>query len=314
MSSMDYKAAYERQKKAREQAEKQLEDKSRELYEANQSLMLAYNRVKDQKSQILHQEKLATIGQLAAGVAHEINNPTGFVKSNLNSLSVYVNHLKNAITSYESLIVSIAGGEASVSPQIEAIRNEFDIAYVVEDSEPLLKESIDGLDRIKKIVEMLKDFARPDTAEDESFSINECIQKTLHLVHNEIKYKADVKLHLEHLPEIKGKPGAISQVILNLLVNAADAIQDYGVIEVISCIKNQEIKVTVKDNGEGIPQTHITRIFDPFFTTKDVGKGTGLGLAVSHSIIKNHGGRLSVDSKEGEGSSICIHLPIPEVS
>ncbi len=313
MSSMDYKAAYERQKKAREQAEKQLEDKSRELYEVNQSLMLAYNRMKDQKSQILHQEKLATIGQLAAGVAHEVNNPTGFVKSNLNSLSVYVNSLKKAIISYESLIVSV-GGEASVSSRIEAIRNEFDITYVIEDSEPLLKESIDGLDRIKKIVEMLKDFARPDTGEDESFSINECIQKTLHLVHNEIKYKADVKLHLEHLPEIKGKPGAVSQVILNLLVNAADAIKDYGIVEVTSGIRNQEIKVTVKDNGEGIPQNHITRIFDPFFTTKDVGKGTGLGLAVSHSIIKNHGGRLSVDSKEGEGSSICIHLPLPESS
>ncbi len=311
MSSMDYKAAYERQKAAREQAEQHLEDKSRELYEANQSLLLAYNRLRDQKSQILHQEKLATIGQLAAGVAHEINNPTGFVKSNLNSLTSYLSKLQTAIESYESLIVSMAEGDRPAVTRIEDIRRECDVAYILEDAHPLLNESIEGLDRIQKIVEMLKNFSRPDKNEDEKFSINECIQNTLHLVHNEIKYKADVKLHMEHLPEVTGKPGAISQVILNLLVNAADAIEGFGNIEVNSCIKNDEIKVTVKDNGQGIPQNHITRIFDPFFTTKDVGKGTGLGLAVSRSIVKNHGGRLSVDSKEGEGSSICIHLPMP---
>lgn len=311
---MDYKAAYERQKKAREIAENNLENKSRELFESNQSLVQAYNRLKDQKAQLLHQEKLASIGQLAAGVAHEINNPTGFVKSNLRTMVSYAQSFTKIVESYEDLINDTSNGDIEIKSKVKKIRRKNDLDFIMEDMFDLLEESLEGTERIEDIVMGLKNFARPDQDEKQLFSLNECIESTLKLVNNEVKYKADIELDLGEIPEIEGKPGAISQVILNLVVNAADAIPEHGNIFIATAVDKKEIKMSIRDNGSGIPQEILTKIYDPFFTTKEVGKGTGLGLAISHGIIQKHGGRLTVESKEGEGTEFTIALPITEQS
>jgi len=308
MADVDYKSAYERQKKARERAELNLENKSRELYEANQSLVVAYNKLKDQKSQILHQEKLASIGQLSAGVAHEINNPTGFVKSNLNSLKAYLKNVKNAFQSYDEAMMK-GSSDADPRSQIGKIKEDHDVDFILTDVDSLIEESLDGLSRIENIVKSLKNFARPDQEDDELYSINECIQNTLRLLNSEVKYKAELILELNDIPDIRGKPGAMSQVILNLIVNAADAIRENGEIRISTQAEESNIRIRISDNGSGMPQSIITKIFDPFFSTKDVGKGTGLGLSVCHSIVKSHKGQMTVNSSEGLGTEFIIYLP-----
>lgn len=310
MENINYKAAYERQKIARERAEKNLEDRSRELFEASESLMLAYNRLKDQKAQIIHQEKLAAIGQLSAGVAHEINNPTGFVKSNLQTLKRYSYNLNNAFTDINEYIQSLSE-DTGASIILNEIKTKWDIEYMLDDIADIVEESSEGLLRIETIVKSLKSFARPDKDVDELYSINECIENTLKLVSNEIKYRATVNMKLEDIPNVLGKPGAMSQVLLNLFVNAADAITENGVISINTYTKDKEIFITVKDNGRGVPQHLQTKIFDPFFTTKEVGKGTGLGLSISHGIVKKHGGRMAIETAEGIGTTFSIILPIP---
>lgn len=305
MNNTDYKAAYERQKKARELAEKSLEDKSRELFEANQSLVLAYNKLRDQKSQILHQEKLASIGQLAAGVAHEINNPAGFVKSNLHSLE----YIFDSITDYLNDCEEFSKSEPDLFEKLLAFRNKHKLDIALEDYRDILDDSLEGLQRIEDIVISLRDFSRQDSDKDTRFDVNDCINNTLKLLRNEIKYKANVTLSLADSAYVMGQPGAMSQVILNLVSNAADAIKDNGEIQISTLHEADNIRITIQDNGSGIPQNIITKIFDPFFTTKEIGVGTGLGLSVSHNIIKMHGGRLHVDSEEGQGTCFSIFLP-----
>jgi len=307
MNNIDYEAAYKRQKAAREQAEKLLEDKARELYDANQSLVGAYNRLKDSKAQLLHHEKLASIGQLAAGIAHEINNPTGFVKSNLGSLSDYLTNLSGVIDDYEARLKNKTPTDTQ---DIESLRKKWDIDYILEDVVELTDESIEGLVRIEAIVANLKNFARPDQDENEPFSLNECIETTLKLVNSEVKHKADISVKLNDIPPVNGKPGAISQVVLNLIVNAADAIETHGKIRIATSVEDNNIRLDISDTGCGIPQNAINRIYDPFYTSKEIGHGTGLGLSISHGIIKKHGGRMAVDSEEGKGTEFSIFLPI----
>ena len=310
MSTNNYKAAYLRQKKAREQAETLLEDRSRELFESNESLRNAYAKLKDQKAQLLHQEKLAAIGQLSAGVAHEINNPAGYIKSNLNTLKKYVLSLNAAMEKIQGISNS-DNDDKTYQKQLDTIYQELDLQYILEDSQELLDETLGGLSRIQSIVKNLKNFSRPDTEDDCEFDLNECILSTLTLVNNEIKYKAEVSLALTPVPKIIGQPGSMGQVILNLLINASHAIQERGNITVSSEHRDNEIIFSVKDDGCGIEEKNLLRIFDPFFSTKDTGSGTGLGLSVSHGIIKKHGGRMTVSSKLGKGTTFTVHLPCP---
>lgn len=313
--NIDYKAAYERQQLARARAEDILENKSRELYEKNQSLLDAYNKLKDQKAQLLHQEKLASIGQLSAGVAHEINNPTGFVKSNLSTLKHYTDNFKSLLKSYEhtfSLLESNAKVPEEISENLNAMRKQLDIDYIVEDLDDLLSESLSGLSRIEDIVKGLKSFARPDSKKSEYFNINDCITNTIKLVWNEIKYKADLKTNLNDVPYTCGYPGEICQVILNMLVNASHAIPESGTITVSTEHKDSNIILQISDDGCGISDENVARIFDPFFTTKDVNKGTGLGLSITHGIIKKHEGEIDVITNIDQGTTFTITLPVVE--
>jgi len=229
--SSDYKAAYLRQKKARALAEQALEEKSRELYENHQSLMQAYNRLKDQKEQILHQEKLASIGQLSAGVAHEINNPTGFVKSNLSSLSKYAKSLSSCVKASQMFISKGDFSDAAVDRLRDCISNP-DIEFMMADVDELIEDSQSGVLKIQEIVASLKDFARPAVNVDEEIEINECIQATLKLIGAALKCKAEVKLDLGDVSVVAGRRGELSQVLLNLLTNAIQAIPEKGTIEI----------------------------------------------------------------------------------
>lgn len=303
---IDYRAAYERQKKARHAADKMLEDKSRELHEANATLVSAYNRLKQQKEKLLHQEKLASIGQLSAGVAHEINNPTAYIKSNINALT----KMNVSLVKFLSDLEALKSEDRIQYDMISTIIESNDIEFILEDMNDIITDSVGGLEKIADIVRSLKDFSRPDSDTDRPFSINKCIQNTLKLVSSEIKYKADVVTDYGDIPDISGSSGEFSQVILNLVVNACHAIEDKGKITITTSCEKGTIRLSISDTGKGIDPRDALKIFDPFFTTKEVGKGTGLGLSISHGIVKKHGGTLTVDSAPGQGATFTISLPV----
>jgi Signal transduction histidine kinase regulating C4-dicarboxylate transport system len=305
MTNPDYKAAYERQKKAREYADKLLEDKSRELHEATSTLTTAYNRLRFQKAQLLHQEKLASMGQLSAGVAHEINNPSAYVRSNLNTLKKY----KSDINGFIETVIALDKDPEITSVIADAYKN-YDIAFLMDDFNDIISDSISGMERISEIVRSLKDFSRPDTDEKKPFDVNESIRSTLKLVWNELKYKGDIVEQYGDLPAIDGYAGGFSQVILNLLVNAAQAIESKGTISIVTSVEKGLLYVKISDTGKGISPMDIDRIFDPFFSTKAPGKGTGLGLSISHGIITKHGGELSVTSNAERGTTFTIAIPV----
>jgi PAS domain S-box-containing protein len=260
------------------------------------------NREKD--SLLLHQEKLASIGQLAAGVAHEINNPIGFVMSNLNTLKEYSVSLKKYC---ETVDASLG---VTTHPDLLEAKKRFDLAYILEDIQPLLAESLEGAERVRRIVLDLKDFARPDEREMHEADLNQLIQSTINIVRNELKYVAELDLQLGNLPRIICHPQQINQVISNLLVNAAHAIEQHGLITVRTSHEGSGVVLTVTDTGRGIPTELLNRIFDPFFTTKEVGKGTGLGLSISYDIVQKHGGTISVVSEVGVGTTFTVLLPV----
>ncbi|AXS79507.1 ATP-binding protein [Dechloromonas sp. HYN0024] len=248
--------------------------------------------------QLLQSEKMASIGQLAAGVAHEINNPVGFVNSNLGSL-------KNYSQQMIALLERCRSGQAGEA-DFEAI--EFD--YLKEDLAALLSESRDGLERVKKIVADLKNFSRIDESDCQDADLNSGIESTLNVVWNELKYKADVIRELGELPPVPCVVAQINQVVMNLLVNAVHAIDTHGTITVRSGHDETWAWIEVADTGKGMTPAVMQRIFEPFYTTKPVGKGTGLGLSLSYDIVKKHDGRLEVSSEVGVGSTFRVILPL----
>ncbi len=249
--------------------------------------------------QLLQSEKMASIGVLAAGVAHEINNPVGFVNSNLGTLKTYTDEL---IT----LLEACRTGKAT---EADFVAVEFD--YLKTDSADLIRESRDGLERVRKIVADLKDFSRLDQAEWQEADLNAGIECTLNVVWNELKYKAEVVREYDpELPKVPCLPAQINQVIMNLLINAAHAIDERGTITVRSGHDTQWAWIEIADTGHGMPPEVLKRIFDPFYTTKPVGKGTGLGLSISYDIVSKHGGRIDVSSKPGGGTTLRVNLPL----
>ncbi|HJV93849.1 MAG TPA: ATP-binding protein [Azonexus sp.] len=262
-------------------------------------------KVEAAQQQLLQSEKMAAIGQLAAGVAHEINNPIGFVNSNLGTLKTYIERLMKLLDAYESVA---EGGDPA---QLEAARRAADLEFLREDLPSLLNESHEGLSRVTKIVQDLKDFSHVDQAELQDADLNAGLESTLNVVWNEIKYKAEVVRELGDIPHVPCVPSQINQVFMNLLVNAAQAIEKRGKIFVRSGLANDFVWFEIEDTGKGMTDELQQRIFEPFFTTKPVGKGTGLGLSISYDIVvKKHGGRLDVSSTPGVGTRFKIWLPI----
>ena len=266
-------------------------------------------KLEEAHNQLLQSEKLASIGQLAAGVAHEINNPIGFVNSNLGVLKKYVSNLLQIIDLYESGRHFLAA-DAVLQGRIEQACATADLEFLRNDIETLISESIEGATRVRRIVQDLRDFSRVDSAEWQSADLHAGLESTLNVVWNEIKFKADVVREFGTLPPVECRLSQVNQVFMNLLVNAAQAIPEHGTITLRSGCVGDKAWISISDTGQGVPQELMTRIFDPFFTTKPVGKGTGLGLSVSYRIIAKHGGHIDVQSEPGQGATFTVWLPV----
>lgn len=273
-----------------------------------EELGAAYEKLKTTHHQLVQQEKMASIGQLAAGVAHEINNPMGFISSNLETLGKYADRLRQFMAVQDEVLKGVADPEA-IGMLAEA-RKRLKIDYVLDDIPALVAESNDGAVRVRTIVQNLKGFSRTDLAEMEPANINECLERAISIAWNELKYKVTLERDFGELPTVNCYPQQLGQVFLNFLVNAAHAIEQHGEIKVSTRVGEGNVLISVTDTGCGIPAENIDRIFEPFFTTKEIGTGTGLGLAISYEIVKSHGGTIDVDSQVGRGTTFTVRLPI----
>lgn len=302
--------------KLNQQLEERVRERTQALTEANQTLQMEKNqqtllnqKLQETQAHLVQSEKMASIGQLAAGVAHEINNPLGYIYSNLNSLKQYIQELTKAAELAERL----AGQLADNHPDVQAFKqfkNTVDLDFLKDDAADLVEESLEGATRAKKIVQDLRDFSRIDKQGREMFDLEAGIDATLNIVNNELKYKAEVVKEYGGIKPFECVGAQLNQVFMNLLVNAAQAIEDFGKITVRTGYQDADwVWVDVEDNGQGMSEATRMRIFDPFFTTKPVGKGTGLGLSLSYKIIQDHHGRIEIDSEIGRGTRFRIYLP-----
>jgi len=261
------------------------------------------------QQQLLQSEKMASIGQLAAGVAHEINNPVGYITSNLGTLKNYVEDLLTLVDAYTEAETALKSDDPRLE-RIQTVKKRIELDFLVDDLRDLVHESQEGVERVKRIVQDLKDFSREREMEWEVSDLQRTLEATLNIVHNELKYKAEVIKEYRATPEVECVPSQLGQVFVNLLVNAAQAIEEHGTITVRTGESDGWAEVVVEDTGKGIPEENLTRLFDPFFTTKPVGQGTGLGLSVSYGIIQKHNGRIEVQSTPGKGTRFTIRLPL----
>jgi two-component system NtrC family sensor kinase len=282
------------------------------VHQRELALQLSYDKLSKanleltlSESQLIQSEKMASIGVLAAGVAHEINNPLGYVKSNLCVLDEYLTDIQKHHQETNKQLTT----EISLEWR-EALAKKYDIEFIFDDIPDLLKSSIGGIDKITEIVQGLKNFARTEQSTKSKTDINEGLSATLTMVNNELKYNCKVHVELATLPMIYAFPSKLNQVFMNLLINAGQSITGSGDIFVRTYQKDSDIVIEVKDTGSGIAAGVLPHIFTPFYTSKPVGEGTGLGLSISHGIIKQHDGRIAVTSEEGKGSCFSVYIPI----
>ncbi len=294
-----------------------LQKASSELMKKNAKLEKTLDNLERTQTQMLQSEKMASIGQLAAGVAHEINNPTGFVSSNIKTLGDYQQDMNDLIEKYQELkdsLKKVPDGQlpekiSELLAEVEETEEDVDIAFIQEDVGELIGDCREGTERIKKIVNDLKHFAHPGEDKMKETDINAGIQSTLNVVKNELKYKATVIKELGDIPIIHAYPQQLNQVFMNILVNAAHAIEKTGEIRIVTKEVDGMAEVRISDTGCGIAEENLHKIFDPFFTTKDVGKGTGLGMNIAYNIINKHNGDIRVESTVGVGTTFIIQLP-----
>ncbi|WP_261841204.1 sensor histidine kinase [Aliamphritea ceti] len=306
-----YKKAYAREKSARLEAEQLLDDKSRELFMKHQQLEETNRQLQEQHNIILRNEKLATLGTLSAGVAHEINNPLAFVYSNLGSLHSY-------IEGYQKLLklAQTWQTDEQLKPEHKQALSELieaeDLTFISEDIVELLKDSQEGLDRMKDIVQNLRRFAHSQDTDWESVDIVDGLESTLKILNSQLQDTVTVEKHFSKLPLLPGKANELNQTFLNIIVNACHAMKNSKrpTLRIETKTEGNEALIKITDNGCGMDEDVIKSLFDPFFTTKPVGEGTGMGMSISYSIIKDHQGRLSVASKPGVGTRFSIYLPL----
>jgi signal transduction histidine kinase len=257
---------------------------------------------------------MASVGQLAAGVAHEINNPVGFISSNMEILAQYITDYTRILRLVGQIKESVEQGDLAkakaTAEEITSLEKEINLDYVINDMPKLLEHNRKGIERVQKIVTDLRTFSREDKNVMERVKIEEVIEGILTIVHSEIKYKAKLEKNYGDTPPIECSPQRLGQVFINLLVNALHAIEGTGTIAIKTYTQDEFVCVDVRDTGKGIPPEILNKIFDPFFTTKPAGQGTGLGLSVSYEIIKKHNGSMTVRSKVGEGTTFTVLLPI----
>lgn len=263
------------------------------------------------QAELLQSSKMATIGHLAAGVAHEINNPLGFVMSNLTSLGKYLESLLEVLSRHEGLARDLEGHDelSDRIAEVRALWEEKRLEMICEDVPLLIGECTDGLERMQRIVRDLRDFSHVDPATTSEEDINDLLDRSTNIAAHELKYKAEVKREYGEIPRVACYGMQLAQCFLNLLVNAAQAIPKFGTIIIRTAVAGDDIVIEIEDTGEGIPEDSLESIFEPYFTTKDVGKGTGLGLPMVKKTIEEHGGEITVESVVGEGSLFRVTIP-----
>jgi two-component system, NtrC family, sensor kinase len=301
----EFERAFQRERTAREAAERLLESKSRELFLANQELQARFDELQRHaadlaaaQAQLLHSERMATVGQLSAGIAHEINNPIAFVSSNLRSLERYCETLRRLAPQLQP---SLRGDDAG----------EFE--FIVRDLPALIAESLEGTRRVTDIVQGLRQFSRMDQGALGDTDVHESLEAALRIARNEIAQTCELVRDYGELPHIRAYAGQLGQVFVNLIVNATQAIDGHGQITLTTRHEHGTVTITIADTGHGIAPEHLPRLFTPFFTTKDVGKGTGLGLSTCYAIVREHGGHIDVTSAPGQGSAFTVVLPVTPV-
>lgn len=284
--------------------------RTHDLSQVNEALKREISERKQLESRLVQSEKLASIGQLAAGVAHEINNPIGFVLANVGTLDDYLQSLLSMISAYEGAQAAI--GSTDVIAGLNDLHERLEIDHVREDLPDLMRETREGVVRVRQIVQDLKDFSRIDSNQDWQWAdLHQGIDSTLNIVGSEVRLRADVIKAYGALPPIECRPSQINQVIMNLVVNAAQAMgAERGKITIRTGTEGERVWIEVSDTGAGIAQDQLSRIFDPFYTTKPVGQGTGLGLSVSYGIVQQHQGRIDVQSEIGLGTTFRVVLPV----
>lgn len=310
--------------------EKRVVNRTEKIAQQNIQLENKISELNQTRNQLIQSEKLASIGQLAAGIAHEINNPLGFVHSNLDVLSGYINDLKQMCSVNDTLLESLIKGDNKKTQQklqeLQQLKQSLDINYILNDMPELISEALNGTARVKEIVADLKDYSHMSQQHMGFEDLNVLVEQAVNISNNETKYHVSIVKDLQPMPDVECWRGKLTQVILNLLLNANQTISskknfcknkgtDFKGQIVIATGYDKAIDravITLSDNGGGIAEEHLEKIFDPFFTTKEIGKGTGLGLHISHSIITSHGGTITVSSEQDIGTTFTIKLPIKQ--
>lgn len=263
----------------------------------------------DTQAKLLQSEKLASIGQLSAGIAHEINNPISFVLSNAKSLSEYITIYQKLIDLYRNALAAEPAELEANKLAISELETDEDIEFVNEDIVTLIQDTVEGSVRVQEIVKGLRDFSHTNFDTKDACNIAECVESTLRIANTELKSRCTVHCELNPIPDVLGNRGELNQVIMNLLMNAGQAMDKYGDIYVKTSVEDGFVELSISDNGSGIEEDHLSKLFDPFFTTKAVGEGTGLGLSISYGIITDHGGTIVVESEPGKGTTFIVQLP-----
>lgn len=287
--------------------ENQVKERTQELSFKNDQLGNAYKELQETQAMLIHNEKMNSLGQLVAGIAHELNNPINFIYGNLDHLKSYSEQLIGIIQAYEKITADIPSEHLEL---LDKIKKELDYNFIVEDLPDLLKSCKDGAERCKQIIIDLKNFSRLDEAVVKEVDIHEGIESTLNILSN--KFKNRITIHKEYgdLPKLTCYAGQLNQVLMNILDNAFHSIPDKGEVYIKTYCENDNIIMIIRDTGVGIAPENLTKIFDPFFTTKPVGEGTGLGLSISYKVLKKHNGTIEVKSERGKGTAFTVIIPV----
>lgn len=281
--------------------ESKVADRTKELEAAN-------NELKNTQAMMVHSEKMRSLGQLVAGITHEINNPINFIHGNMMHLKNYSVALIDLITMYEQLEINLSEDKRQ---ELKLLKDKIELDFIKEDLPMLIKSCQEGTERTKNIVLDLKNFSRLDEMVINNVDLPKELDTTLNILHNKIKAKIEiVKEYEDNLPTVEGYGGQLNQVFMNVLDNACYSIKDAGRIYIRLQKIQKDVIIEIEDTGCGMKKEQINKIFDPFYTTKPVGEGTGLGMSISYKVIQNHGGSISVESTEGKGSKFRIQLPV----
>ncbi|HET9488217.1 MAG TPA: ATP-binding protein, partial [Methylomirabilota bacterium] len=292
-----------------EELSRGLEEKVRvrteQLRAANEELQAAYRNLQATQMQLIQREKMASVGQLVAGVAHELNNPIGFVSSNVSTLEDFVSRLRRIVEAYRSAALG-ESDHARIAEQWQTLKLDYALKYL----DPMIQGIREGAERTRKIVRDLRVFARTSDEAWQTVDLHEELESSLTLLNHLLKDRITVDRKYGPLPSVECVRSQMDQVFLNLLANAAQAIAGPGTITIETAREDEFAVVRVTDTGPGIAPDTIGRIFDPFFTTKPVGEGTGLGLSISYEIVKKHGGEITAESPPGQGATFTVRIPL----